>query len=82
MSLSFDAAWVEANPDFAKTISEWMMEVQNEYNDVYFVTNTQGRAGACGRHFEFISLQLQGLKFKISQGDTIPQWMKIIKMDE
>ena len=41
LSLSFDAAWLEAVPDFAKTIGDWMKEVQNEYNDVYFVTSTQ-----------------------------------------
>ena len=43
MSLSFDAAWLQANPDFAKAIGEWMKEVQDEYNDVYFVTSTQER---------------------------------------
>lgn len=41
MSLSFDAAWLESVPDFAKTLGEWMGEVMEEFNDVYFVTNTQ-----------------------------------------
>ncbi|TRY72028.1 hypothetical protein TCAL_13698 [Tigriopus californicus] len=41
LSLSLDASWLQANPDFAKTIGTWMDEVLSEFNDVYFVNHVQ-----------------------------------------
>lgn len=41
LSLSLDASWLQANPNFAKTIGTWMDEVLAEFNDVYFVNHVQ-----------------------------------------
>ena len=48
LSLSFDAAWLQSNPKFARTIGDWMDEVRTEYNDVYFVNHVQVKSRNLG----------------------------------
>jgi len=41
LSLSFDASWLQSNPDFVKALGVWMSEVNSQFNDVYFVNHVQ-----------------------------------------
>jgi len=40
LSLSFDPTWLIANKGFDDVLAEWMQETINNYQDVYFVTET------------------------------------------
>jgi hypothetical protein len=41
LSLSFDAAWLQGNKGFTKVLVEFIRGLFENYNDVYFVTQTQ-----------------------------------------
>ena len=41
LSLSFDAAWLKVNKGFTKVLSEWVAEILEQHNDVYFVSARQ-----------------------------------------
>ena len=41
LSLSFDAAWLKVNKGFTKVLSDWVAEILEQHNDVYFVSARQ-----------------------------------------
>jgi len=41
LSLSFDAAWLNVNKGFTKVVADWVKEILEEHNDVYFLTGQQ-----------------------------------------
>ena len=38
-------SWLVSNQGFTEVLEEWMRSVSTRYNDVYFVTELQVRAG-------------------------------------
>ena len=43
LSLSFDAAWLQVNKGFTRVLADFVSELLEEHNDVYFLTETQVR---------------------------------------
>ena len=41
LSLSFDAAWLQVNKGFTRVLADFVSELLEEHNDVYFLTETQ-----------------------------------------
>ena len=41
LSLSFDAAWLQVNKGFTRVLADFVLELLEEHNDVYFLTETQ-----------------------------------------
>ena len=44
LSLSFDAAWLQVNKGFTRVLADFVLELLEEHNDVYFLTETQVRS--------------------------------------
>ena len=51
LSLSFDAAWLNVNKGFTKVLADWVKEILEEHNDVYFLTGQQVSLSLALRHY-------------------------------